>query len=167
VLIVCGAIGDGWLGLKAARGEPLTHAADLANHYRLPRPLLGLRDALRAFARACADVSDGLIADASHIGDASEVGLEIALENIPLSPGGSAWLAGEADRAAALVFLATGGDDYALVCAAAPAEAPHLLEAVRALGIPAAAIGRFLERPGVAVMLDGAPVTAGNTGWRH
>jgi thiamine-monophosphate kinase len=152
LLIVCGAIGDGWLGLKAARGEPLRHAVDLANHYRLPNPLLVLRDALRVDAHACADVSDGLIADAFHIAEASELGLEIALENIPLSAGGSDWLAGQADRALALASLAAGGDDYALVCAIAPADAPHFTRRVRNLGVPVAQVGRFVARATLGVV---------------
>ena len=167
LLIVCGAIGDGWLGLKAARGEPLAFASDLANHYRLPVPLLCLRDALRADVRACADVSDGLIADALHLSEASETGLQIALENIPLSVGGAHWLAGEVDRASALLRLSTGGDDYALVCAVAPTSAGRFVQSVRALGVPAAPIGRFLARPGGGVLVDGVPVAPGVTGWRH
>jgi thiamine-monophosphate kinase len=167
LLIVCGAIGDGWLGLKAARGDPLAHARDLSNHYRLPRPLLGLRHALRADASACADVSDGLIADAWHVSEASEVGLKIALENIPLSPGGSDWLAGQSQRASALTCLSTGGDDYALVCAVSPDAAPRFLESVRALGVPIASVGRFLARRRLVVTVDGVAVAPGITGWRH
>jgi thiamine-monophosphate kinase len=167
LLIVCGAIGDGWLGLKAARGESLRHAAELANHYRLPNPLLVLRDALRADAHACADVSDGLIADAFHIAEASELGLEIALDDLPLSPGGADWLAGQADRASALAALAAGGDDYALVCAVAPADAPRFMEAVRVVGVPVAPVGRFLARPDLRVTVDGAAFAPRSAGWRH
>jgi len=139
----------------------------LANHYRLPTPLLSLREALQAGVRACADVSDGLIADAAHIAEASGLGLQIALENIPLSPGGCHWLARQAARAAAIICLATGGDDYALVCAVAPAEAPRFLAAVGALGVPAAPVGRFTEGTGVGTTVDGAPMATTTTGWRH
>jgi thiamine-monophosphate kinase len=167
LLVVCGVIGDGWLGLKAARGEALRHAADLANHYRLPEPLLILRDALRGDARACADVSDGLIADAFHIAEASGLGLTIALDTIPLSPGGAHWLARQADRARALTHLAAGGDDYALVCAVGPAEAPRFLERVGALGVATATVGRFVTRTGLTVTVAGAAIAPAVTGWRH
>ena len=40
---------------------------DNAGSYRLPPPRLSIRDALRAYARAAADVSDGLLADAAHV----------------------------------------------------------------------------------------------------
>jgi thiamine-monophosphate kinase len=167
LLIVCGAIGDGWLGLKAARGESLAYASDLANHYRLPEPLLRLREPLRADARACADVSDGLIADAFHIAEASQVGVEVALDRIPLSPGGAKWLAGQADRASALACLSTGGDDYALVCAVAPERASRFLVAARALGVATEQVGRFVAGPTRGATVDGLGVSPAITGWRH
>jgi thiamine-monophosphate kinase len=167
LLIVCGSIGDGWLGLKAARGEPFAYAGDLANHYRLPKPHLDLRFALRSYARACADVSDGLIADAHHIAEASELGLAIALDAFPLSPGAGVWLATQSDRISALAALAVGGDDYALVCAVAAADAPHFMEAVRAVGCVAAPAGRFLAGGKLEVTIDGASIEPPCTGWRH
>jgi thiamine-monophosphate kinase len=167
LLMVCGAIGDGWLGLKAARGEPLAFSSDLATHYRAPEPLLRLLDALRAHATACADVSDGLIADAAHLAVASGIGLRIALDTIPLSSGGSDWLARQPDRPSALISLATGGDDYALVCAVPAAAAPHFAKSVRALGAPVARAGRFVAHAGLDVTVDGAAVSLASTGWRH
>ena len=86
-----------------------------------PHPLLDAsRGALRAYARAAADVSDGLVADAGHVAEASGLGLEIDLAGLPLSPKAAAWCAGEADQAQARLALATGGDDYAIVCAVDP-----------------------------------------------
>ena len=100
-MLVSGTIGDGGLGLEAARGGlPALSAADqawLADRYRLPQPRLGLRQALRDHATAAADVSDGLIADAGHIAEASGGGVEIDLDRLPLSDAAAAWLAGEAD----------------------------------------------------------------------
>ena len=90
-LMVCGAIGDGWLGLKAARGEIADTNGWLADHYRLPTPLVCLRQALRDHAHAAADVSDGLLADAVHVAEASGLGLAIDLDQLPLSPPAAAW----------------------------------------------------------------------------
>ena len=166
-LIVCGAIGDGWLGLQAAKGTRMRHAADLANHYRLPTPLLALRDALRLAAHACADVSDGLIADAVHIAEASRLGVELALDQIPLSEGGSEWLNNQTDRTASLVHLSAGGDDYALACAVSPEDSQRFAVQVRALGVPVAEVGRMTAAPGLKVTVDGAIVVPESTGWRH
>lgn len=154
-LLVAGCIGDGLLGLKAARGDVADPAGRLAAHYRLPEPRLDLRDALRARAHACADVSDGLLADALHIAEASGLGVHIALERLPLSAEAGAWLAGEADPCAARLALATGGDDYALVIAASGPIAG------------AVAVGGFSAEQGVRVTFNGAPVELAALGFRH
>ncbi len=127
LLVVLGAIGDGFLGLKAARGEIDDPHGDLARAYRLPTPALHLRAAVRAHASAAADVSDGLIADALHIAEASGCGVTIDLERMPVSPAAAAWLSRQPDKAATYLALATGGDDYALACASA--NGPALLKA--------------------------------------
>lgn len=167
LIVVCGAIGDGALGLRAARGEIVDPGGVLANRYRLPEPLISLGQALLDHAHAAADVSDGLIADAGHIADASGLGLSIQLDQLPLSTGGRAWLSAQRDQAAASLALATGGDDYALVCAVTPADASALIAAVEAQGILAAIIGTFDATSGVRVSHAGAPIPVEQPGWRH
>jgi thiamine-monophosphate kinase len=139
----------------------------LANHYRLPTPLLVLRSALRDHAKAAADVSDGLLADAGHIARASGLGVTIDLDRLPLSAGAAAWLERQADRASALTDLAAGGDDYALACAVDPSSEAAFVQAVAACGIPVAVLGRFRAEPGLTVRAAGAPIQAHRLGWRH
>jgi thiamine-monophosphate kinase len=167
LLVVCGPVGDGWLGLEAARGRPMDHAGTLAAHYRLPTPWLALRAALRRWARAAADVSDGLLADAGHIASASGLGVDVDLDPLPLSAGGAAWLALQPDRAEALLRLATGGDDYALACAVAPGDLASFIDDVTRAGCPVARVGRFRVEPGRLVALDGRVLTPSQDGWRH
>ena len=169
-LVVCGVIGDGWLGLRAARGEIADPGGRLATHYRTPRPLLGLRELLIRHAKATADVSDGLLADAGHIAAASGLGLSVELSLLPLSLSGAAWreAQGAEEEGRALLQLATGGDDYAIVCAVDAAEEVAFRTAAAELGVPAAAIGHFTAEPGLQVRLRGTPLTApGSLGWRH
>jgi thiamine-monophosphate kinase len=113
---VSGTIGDGALGLSAVRGEIPDPDGYLANRYRLPSPRLDLRPVV-ARASAAADVSDGLVADAGHIAEVSGVRLSLHLDRMPLSPAARRWLEAQPDRVAALVTLATGGDDYEVVAA--------------------------------------------------
>jgi thiamine-monophosphate kinase len=167
VAVVCGVIGDGWLGLRAALGEIADPGGDLAAHYRTPEPLLRLRDPLRRWARAAADVSDGLLADIGHVARASGVGVRLDLARIPLSPGAAAWTTSQPDAKAARLALAAGGDDYALVCAVAPADAPLFVEAVTACGSPAAALGVFVAGEGVQATFDGDPAIVDRSGWTH
>lgn len=156
-LFVSGTIGDGTLGLAAVRGEISDPEGLLAERFRRPCPRLELREPLRALATAAADVSDGLVADAGHIAEASGVRLVVDLDRLPLSSAARAWLDGQPDRTAGLIRLATGGDDYEIVCTA-PAGA-HLAGFV--------AIGSVEAGEGVDARIAGQPVDAGPGGWRH
>lgn len=158
LLLTSGPIGQGVLGLMAARGEIPDPEGALSRHFRLPEPRLDLREALRRHASACADVSDGLIADAGHLARASRLSVEIELDQLPLSDVARNWLAAQVDRSDALRRLASGGDDYELVIAAAPGAAATL-------GLPV--IGRFMPGEGIGVTVDGQPLAAGPGGWRH
>jgi thiamine-monophosphate kinase len=156
VVVVSGTIGDGALGLAAAKGELDDPDGWLAGRYRLPTPRLDLRETLRALANAAADVSDGLIADAGHIAEASGLGMTLDLEALPLSPAARRWLDSQPDRTAALVRLATGGDDYEVVCAVTGAV-PDGFTAVGAVGLGG----------GVEVRVDGRRIRIAEPGWRH
>lgn len=156
--LVSGTIGDGWLGLAAARGEIPDPDGYLAGRYRLPSPRVELSRALREHASAAADVSDGLIADARHIADASGLGLRLDLDHLPLSAPARAWLEVQSDQVAALTRLASGGDDYEVVCAA-PRAAVSALDMV--------VIGELTAEPGIEITARGQPVAFGAGGWRH
>jgi thiamine-monophosphate kinase len=167
-LIVCGTIGDGWLGLMAALGKASDPTGELARRYRLPEPLFVLAPSLERFAHAAADVSDGLLADAGHIASASRLGLALDLDAFPVSAEANAWLAAQVDPDGARLKLAAGGDDYAIVCAVAESDEPAFLSAVRSLGLPASSIGRFDPGfTGLRVTNSRGPVSPETTGWRH
>ncbi|MBL8773686.1 MAG: thiamine-phosphate kinase [Phenylobacterium sp.] len=157
-LLVSGTIGDGALGLAAVRGEISDPSGQLAFRYRLPEPRLDLRDALRRVATAAADVSDGLIADARHIADASGVQIVIDLDQLPLSGGAATWLEAQPDIPAALLRLGSGGDDYEVVCTAPPGvrKPPGFT-----------VVGEVREGAGIEVRAAGAVVDPGAGGWRH
>lgn len=171
VVLVSGAIGDGYLGLAAAQGglseAPAEDRAYLAGRYRAPQPRLVLGPALRAGARAAADVSDGLIADAGRIAIASGVGVELDLDRTPLSPAGRRWLEAQPDQALGMMALASGGDDYEIVCTAAEGRAEALARAAADAGVPLTAIGRVIAGEGVATRLGGQLVTPPRAGYRH
>ena len=155
LVMVSGPIGDGWLGLQAARAGLLDGAA---RHYRLPEPRLDVREQL-GWAAASADVSDGLIADAGHLAEASGVKIVLDLDCMPLSAEGRVWLNGRPDPAIGLVRLATGGDDYQIVCTVDPARASSL-SGFAAIGIVAAG-------EGIEARFNGRPLAVEQTGWRH
>ena len=170
-LMVTGTIGDGYLGLMAAQVR-LPMLTDLHNHaleerYHHPSPRLGLAKALRARATACADVSDGLAADAGHIATASDVGLAIDLEKVPLSEAASAWLALQDDPIAARLALMTGGDDYELVCTVPPDHRTAFIADAAAMGLTVGVIGKVVSAPGVSLSWRGQVQNVLTFGYQH
>jgi thiamine-monophosphate kinase len=171
IVLVSGVIGDGGLGLEAARGQldalGVEAVAYLADRYRLPSPRLALSAALREHATAAADVSDGLLADAGHIADASGLAVAIDLERLPISASAALWLARQADPAAAHAALAAFGDDYEVVCTAAPGSLDKLLAAAAEAGVPLTPIGEARAGRGVTARWRDEEIEVARTGWRH
>ena len=120
---------------------PLGGAGAAFREGRHARPPLRLAEGRRLAeaAHALIDVSDGLAVDAAHLAERSGCRIEIALERVPLAPG-----AARDD----LGF----GEDYELLAATPDAR-----------GFPV--IGRCTEGEGVAIRLEGEPVSL--SGWEH
>ena len=158
---VTGTIGDGALGLAAARGHLTDSTGHLLSRYRLPQPRVGL--AIAGIASAGMDVSDGLVQDLGHLCRASNVAAEIDATRVPLS---------EPARSAGAEWLATcltGGDDYELLLAVPNDHEAALEEAARTAGINVTRIGNFHSgSPGVVVRgSDGRPMVLDRGGWSH
>ncbi len=165
---VSGSIGDGVLGLQAARGALAgLDEADrehLAGRYHLPTPRVELGQRLRGIASAAADVSDGLLGDLGHICAASGVGARITADSIPLSPAARAAAAlSPENRAAALA----GGDDYELVFTAASEAGETLRGLASEIGCPLTEIGEIVAGDAVIPMgADGNPLQL-PPAWQH
>lgn len=160
-LYVTGTVGDGALGLAAARGEidmDAEHIAFLADRYRRPQPRLAAGQALIGRASACIDISDGLVQDAGHIAETSHVDIEIDAATVPLSNAARAALAAAPER---LADVLTGGDDYELLFTTP--------EPVTGLVPAATAIGRVVEGRGQVRVLgpDGESIALARSGFRH
>ncbi|ENZ80312.1 MULTISPECIES: thiamine-phosphate kinase [Caulobacter] len=166
-LMVSGTIGDGWLGLLAQWGEVMDADGAMLRRYRQPEPRVTLRDAMRIHAKAAADVSDGLLADSSHIAKASGCRVRVDLERLPLSPGAQAWLDQQPEQVEGRISLASGGDDYEIVCAVDPNEAWNFRVAAAAAGVKVSEIGEFVEGEGVSAYYRGRDVTPSRLGWLH
>lgn len=155
---VSGRIGDGHLGLRAARGEIADPGGALAARYRLPEPRLALGVALRGLARACMDVSDGLLQDLSHLCRAGGCAAEVEGALVPVSQPG-----------APLIPLVTGGDDYELIFAAAPQDRAAVEAAAADARTPVTRIGHFTTGAPRVTLRDahGNDQTPEKLGWSH
>ena len=150
-LWVSGALGGAALAVRealAGRMLPVGHPARIRMEQPQPRVSLGL--ALRPLAHAAIDVSDGLLADLSHLCERSGLGAEINWAWVPVD----ATLAGVPDAERRRLAL-SGGDDYELLFTA-PVSQRHALDALPArLGVPVTRIGSMSARAGLRVT-DGA-----------
>jgi len=166
LVFVSGTIGDGALGLDAARGQldGMLAAADvafLADRYRLPRPRVSLGPRLSGLASAMMDVSDGLAGDLGHICTVSGVAGVIEAARVPLS-------AAAAQLPDRLATVLTGGDDYELLFTAPPDRQPAIQAAADAAGVPVTVIGRIEAGQGVRVLnAAGSEIPLDGVGWRH
>lgn len=149
---VSGQPGRAALGLAQLQGRLVLAAAApcLAALHR-PQPRLALGLALRGLASACIDVSDGLLADLSHILERSRLAAVLADADLPLA----ALTACGAPEEAARTALLGGGDDYELLFTA-PAERHGAITALGArLGLPLHPIGRLASAaPGRVELRD-------------
>lgn len=170
LVFVTGTIGDAWLGLRALNGRLNLQAdrqAAVIAAYQKPAPRVEFAGPVLDHAHASIDVSDGLIADLEHIARASQVGIELDLEKVPLSAAGTSWFEGRVDAQAALVQLATAGDDYEIAfCAPARLEAQLRREA-ESRHLRLTPIGRVVAGQGVRVMYGGRTTQVEIPGYVH
>lgn len=112
-LWLVGTVGDAAGGLARLQADARA-TGPLVDIYRRPIPQLRAGQALAPNAHAMMDVSDGLLLDAERMAEASGCEVSIELDRLPLS---AAFLETIGSDLEAHLFAATGGDDYALLCA--------------------------------------------------
>lgn len=119
---------------------------------------------LARVASAMIDVSDGLVADAAHVGRASGATLWLAREHLPVA----AACRRRFGRRAATV-AATGGEDYELLCTVPSRRLPTLARLVPRLGCALTPVGVVVRGKGGATLIDGLgrPVPLRVRGFDH
>ncbi len=172
-IFVSGTLGDSALGLtlrrEAATGAPFTVSAadrrDLIGRYLRPRPPLALVSALRDFASASMDISDGLVKDLTRMANASGVGALIDTDVFPLSDAARAVVALKASE---ISTIATGGDDYQVLATVAPQNVAGFVAAAARADVRVAEIGRIMDGCGVVILgPDGNAISFERTGYDH
>jgi len=146
---------QGWAaGGLAVLGRGFRSPRVLVEAYRRPEPPYdaGLV-AAEAGATSMIDISDGLLAEARHLADASEVAIDINTKAFEVPEPLQA--VGAALGADPMEFILGGGDDHALL-----ATFPSAKKVPQGWTV----VGSVLEGAGVTV--DGAPYD-GPTGWTH
>ncbi|MGH3883266.1 MAG: thiamine-phosphate kinase [Pseudonocardiaceae bacterium] len=154
VLGLCGKLGWSAAGLAVLRRGFRSPLAVVGAH-RVPEPPYEAGPQAAAVgATAMIDISDGLLADAGHIADASLVSIDIDSAALPV-PSRLVEVA-SALGVDARHWVLTGGEDHALL-ASFPAGAV----------LPAGWTALGAVREGRGVTVDGRPYEVPSAGWEH
>lgn len=173
-VVVTGTIGDAALGLRVAQdaiiagqwGLTASQAQHLFERYRLPQPRNVVAEAVRRYASAAIDISDGLAGDLAKLCAASGVSADIEAGRVPLSEAAHAALFKEP---ALLESILTGGDDYEILATVEPAKLDPFCAAAAAAGVPLTPMGHMVkgnEAPRFATS-DGTPLAFSRASFSH
>ena len=155
ILYVTGTLGDALAGFELIDAG-FDEVGPLADAFNRPVARLADGQKLAPIVTAMMDVSDGLLLDAERLATASQIGMEIDLGCVPLSP---LYISYRTDSLESRMQAAIWGDDYQLLFPASP-------EAV--IPVRAPAIGRVVSGGGLTLKHGGNPVKLPPTlGYQH
>ncbi|MDM8545737.1 thiamine-phosphate kinase [Candidatus Venteria ishoeyi] len=145
-IYVTGELGAAGLALKSLNGEVHLSASEQKQALlalNRPVPRLAIGKCLRGIASSAIDISDGLWADLGHILERSQLGAQLQLADLPLSP----LLLPHLSPQQAWELALTAGDEYEL-CFTVPPERIKQLESALA-GQSYCCIGQITVEPGL------------------
>jgi thiamine-monophosphate kinase len=168
VIYVSGNLGDSAAGLLAIKKG--IDIPELIERYHLPIPRVELGRAIIGIATSALDISDGLMSDIKHICEQSAVGVEIFLNNLPVSSSLKEFLKSNLFETkhdySHLIW--NGGDDYELLFTAREKDKSNVEEISRTLGVKITEIGKITSGNKV-ILYDtiGKELKIENTGFSH
>ena len=156
-IFVSGTLGDAALGLRiranmvdGKKPEQMTdHESLLVDRYLRPKPYLELRSALRAYATAAMDLSDGLGKDLGRMCRASGTGAAVYEPDIPLS---DAFMAVAPESLEERRSLISSGDDYEVLCTVSADNVDNFVALAASGGVVVTEIGIVRTEPGVTII---------------
>ena len=166
-IFVTGTLGDSALGLKMLK-KGVKEGYLIERHLDpIPRVKEGGEIARLGLATAMIDISDGLIADLGHILEASGVGAQVYLPQLPLS---APYLKHVAPYYKNPYLLAlAGGEDYELLFTAPQGRQEAIKKLAQDLGTPLTLIGEIMEAAAGVTLVgaDGKKVPVAQRGHDH
>ncbi len=162
-LYVSGTLGDAMAGL-----DQIQHQAQadpyLQGRFYAPTPRIETGLAIRPYASAAIDISDGLLADLGHILKASNVGAEIELSLIPHSTA----MKSHYNTKRSLNWALSGGEDFELCFAVNAAQHADFEQALCDHPLPLTRIGTITAGDALICLQKGKPTEQrGSTGYQH
>ena len=166
-IYVTGSLGDARLGLEAILNNTVIDNDVQFCINRLNRPearVLAGRLLSELTDITAIDISDGLLADLSHICEASKTGASIELQSLPLST----QLRRVYQQQPEWEKVLSAGDDYELCFCCSPGQESAVLETFKAHDIVLNKIGVITESKGIqCVQADGSLLEIDHQGYNH
>jgi thiamine-monophosphate kinase len=169
-IVVSGTIGDAALGLAILTGKVTVSDAavreTLLDRYRIPQPRISLAKAVRNYASAAMDVSDGLAGDLAKLCAASGVSAVIDATSVPLSGAARGLMA---QGKTSVETVVSGGDDYEILCTIPQDRFEAFARAARDVGIAVTSIGAVVAGNTAPKWLDaeGKEIALPQLSYRH
>lgn len=164
LVVVSNALGDAAFALQHLHNPKLD--SQLKSRLDRPTPRLELGKALRGYASAMLDISDGLAQDLGHILTASEVAARIEVEKLPLST----HLAGLSVEQRAPLAL-SGGDDYELCFTISPQKFADFQQLWASNDLPLTVIGEIVQHTPanerLTILHNHLPFHVNSQGFKH
>jgi len=165
-LYVTGEIGGAALALQHIQGKVKVasqYHSEIQKRLDFPKARVLAGQALREYATAAIDLSDGLLADLGHICSASGVGANIVLDNLPISSAVKETLTSENAYDIAL----QGGDDYELLFSVAEDNRVGMETALANTGNKISCIGQLNGSEKITTTLNNQPVSIQVQSYQH
>lgn len=159
-IYVSGELGGAAYALNFLAQDSASHASLPA--YWSPMPRLSVGRGIAAFASSCIDISDGFLADLTHILKASGKSATVDCNVIPTHPA-----LDELNQAERLRYALEGGDEYELCFTTKPGCSERLDEISRGFNLPISRVGEILESDGDSVIYASTGEILGVQGYQH
>ena len=156
LIFVTGTLGDAGLGLKIEKGYDCNSPQRALNRFHTPEPRIIEGLAIRNYANACIDLSDGIASDLRHILDKSMVGARLDWDKLPLTNEVKEYISATNDWQLPLI----AGDDYELCFTVSPEKA-------KLIDIKCTEVGVIESEPGLRIQRFGLIENMEIKGFEH
>lgn len=167
-IYVTGMLGDGGAGLEMIRNSDMvkdsSERARLVKRFYSPEPRIAEGLTIAAVASACIDVSDGLVADLTHICVQSGVSARIHSDKLPIHNRIKTDYSSQC-----LNWALFAGDDYQLIFTVPQCHLELVERWISTNVLEATKVGTVAvaDNSSVRVMIDGMPAMAAKKGFDH
>ncbi|TMO70410.1 thiamine-phosphate kinase [Pseudoalteromonas aurantia] len=166
-IYVTGNLGDAALAIESRKSNwPLSEsdAASALKKFHYPSPRVAAGQALRSIASSAIDISDGLLADLSHILRRSGVTAQIHADKVPMSDA----LRRSVSQDQALKLALAYGDDYELLFTVSQDNKLIMESKLHQYGVEPICIGQIQAgNDDIELLYDNQPWLLPESGFEH